>query len=309
MNTVMLQVKNIAYTFSSGGENVAAVDGVSFAVDSGDALGLVGESGSGKSTLGRCIAGLLLPHRGCILYDGQLIVGHTHTDIQLVFQDSSAALNPRMKVEALVEEGLIIQQQTMPKPERRARVKNMLQSVGLQAALLARFPHELSGGQRQRVALARTLILNPRLLILDEPVSSLDVTAGARLLALLNEVKAKHNIAYILISHDLAVIRQICQRVAVMYAGKLVEVGDVATVFSKPRHFYTKMLFAAHPVPDPTQRYIAQVRGEPADPTSFPSGCRFHPRCIVADERCRRVPPGFITLTKEHRVACHKALL
>ncbi|NLZ92673.1 MAG: ABC transporter ATP-binding protein [Firmicutes bacterium] len=299
----LLEVKNIVYTYG----RIAAVDGVSLALGDSDSLGLVGESGSGKSTLGRCIAGLLTPQRGRILYQGKLINGRLHKEIQLVFQDSFAALNPRMKVEALVEEGLIIHK-TADKEKRRRQVREMLQTVGVDPALLSRFPHQLSGGQRQRVALARTLILNPRLIILDEPVSSLDVTTGMRLLSLLQDLKVKHNLVYIFISHDLAVVRQICSRVAVMYAGKIVEIGDVEAVFARPVHFYTKLLLDAHPIPDPEQRKKINIRGEAADLLSPPSGCRFHPRCPAADQRCRRIPPPFVEVTDNHRVACHKAI-
>ncbi|NLZ39391.1 MAG: ABC transporter ATP-binding protein [Firmicutes bacterium] len=299
----LLEVKNIVYAYGQ----VTAVDGVSFALVDKDSLGLVGESGSGKSTLGRCIAGLLKPQRGRILYRGHVINGQLHKEIQLVFQDSFAALNPRMKVGSLVEEGLIINRNGN-KEERRRKVREVLQTVGIDPELISRFPHQLSGGQRQRVALARTLILNPRLLILDEPVSSLDVTTGMRLLSLLRDLKFKHNLAYIFISHDLAVVRQICRRVAVMYAGKIVELGDVEAVFSRPAHFYTKLLLEAHPIPDPEQRKVIEIRGEAVDLLSPPSGCRFHPRCLAADQRCRRVPPPFIKVADNHKAACHKAL-
>ncbi|HZK23875.1 MAG TPA: ABC transporter ATP-binding protein [Oscillospiraceae bacterium] len=308
MNDKELKIINVAYSYLDDSWPLAAVDGVSFTLAPGSALGLVGESGSGKSTLGKCIAGLLCPQRGRIIFRGQEITGNTNRDIQLVFQDSATALNPRMKVSALVEEGLQIQRIGSAK-ERQKAATELLQTVGLELSLCSRYPYQLSGGQRQRVALARTLILKPQLLILDEPVSSLDVTAGARLLALLHDLKAKHHLTYILISHDLAVVRQLCQRVAVMYAGKLVEIGEVTTVFSQPRHYYTKMLLASHPVPDPRQRKLPEtnIYSEPLDPTLRPTGCRFHPRCPAADSHCRRIPPGFKEFAKGHYAACHQA--
>ncbi|MGI6658010.1 MAG: ABC transporter ATP-binding protein [Dethiobacteraceae bacterium] len=307
MNVCKLAVSNVAYSYPENDLSVAAVDGVSLSLAQGDALGLVGESGSGKSTLGKCIAGLLCPQRGRILFRGQDITGRTNKEIQLVFQDSSAALNPRMKVLALAAEGLYIQQIGKP-AERQQIAAELLQKVGLEPALFSRYPHQLSGGQRQRVALARALILKPQVLILDEPVSSLDVTAGTQLLALLQELKAQHQLTYLLISHDLAVVRQLCKQVAVMYAGKIVEQGEVAAVFSRPRHYYTKMLLASYLQPDPVQRRLSAINiyGEPLDPTLRPAGCRFHPRCPAADSKCRRIPPGMKEFPGGQRAACHR---
>lgn len=307
MNPPLLQVKNAAAVFRSGPRRtIRAVDGVSFRVETGQALGIVGESGSGKSTLGKMIAGLLLPARGLILFSGRPVEGRTHPEIQLVFQDSAAALNPKMKVASLVEEGLVIRR-TGTRRERMARVMETLHAVGLDSSLLNRYAYQLSGGQRQRVAIARALILRPRLLVLDEPVSSLDVAAGARLLRLLKELKEREKLAYILISHDLAVVRQICEQVAVMYMGKLVETGPAEAVFGNPLHGYSKMLLAAHPLPDPSRRNFCQMAGEPGNPFSPPPGCRFHPRCRQAERTCRLVPPGNIQLKTGQRVACHKA--
>ena len=237
-------------------------------------------------------------------FRGQDITGRTNKEIQLVFQDSSAALNPRMKVLALAAEGLYTQQIGKP-AERQQIAAELLQKVGLEPALFSRYPHQLSGGQRQRVALARALILKPQVLILDEPVSSLDVTAGTQLLALLQELKAQHQLTYLLISHDLAVVRQLCKQVAVMYAGKIVEQGEVAAVF--PGHGTTiPNAFGFLSATDPVQRRLSAINiyGEPLDPTLRPAGCRFHPRCPVQIlmppySRDERISGG-------QRAACHR---
>ncbi|NLM51463.1 MAG: ABC transporter ATP-binding protein [Firmicutes bacterium] len=302
----LLKIKNVVFHYTSGKKQIRAVDGVSLTLPEGEALGLVGESGSGKSTLGKLIAGLLQPQRGQIYFAGEQIEGKMLTSIQYVFQNSTAALNPRMRVKKLIEEGLHIQRKYHGR-QRKHRVLMVLKSVGLPETLLERFPHELSGGQKQRVALARTLIVEPRLLILDEPVSSLDVTAGARLLALLKNLRKEKNLSYILISHDLAVVRQVCNSVAVMYAGKIVETGSVEKVFASPGHYYTKMLLAAHPSPDPAQRRLPKILGEPVDPSRMPTGCRFHPRCPQATSVCRRLPPALFMVSADHFAACHLA--
>ncbi|NLP37907.1 MAG: ABC transporter ATP-binding protein [Firmicutes bacterium] len=301
----LLKVKNVAYYYTAEGTRIRAVDGVSLSLPAGKALGLVGESGSGKSTLGKLIAGLLKPQRGCIYFAGERIEGKMLPSIQYVFQNSTAALNPRMRVKNLIEEGLIIQGKYR-RQQRINRVLTALKAVGLPETLLYRFPHELSGGQKQRVAIARALIMDPRLLILDEPVSSLDVTAGARLLALLKSLRQEKHLAYILISHDLAVVRQVCDYVAVMYAGKIVERGKVEQIFSSPGHYYTKMLLSAHPSPDPKRRCLPKIIGEPVDPSHIPAGCRFHPRCPQATFACSHRPPAFFEITPGHLVACHR---
>ncbi|NLM47018.1 MAG: ABC transporter ATP-binding protein [Firmicutes bacterium] len=304
MQTNLLEVKNVYYHYTARKATVRAVDGVSLTLRQGDALGLVGESGSGKSTLGKMIAGLLLPQRGQIIFAGRQVAG-VQRAVQYVFQNSTAALNPRMRVEALVEEGLELEK--IPHSERKKKVLAVLKAVGLPPTVLDRYPGQLSGGQRQRVALARALAVEPELLVLDEPVSSLDVTAGARLLALLGQMRKTHRVAFLLISHDLAVVRQVCTHVAVMYAGKIVEVGPVAAVFSQPGHYYTRLLLAAHPSPDPAKRMPVEIVGEACDPSKPPSGCRFHPRCLRAEAICRRRPPAWQKLREGHTAACHFA--
>ena len=307
MKTILLQAKNIAVEYKDGsGRILKAVDGVTFSVHAGEAVGLVGESGSGKTSIGKVITGLLSPVRGTITSNEKGKIGVTHRSIQMVFQDSAAALNPRMKVEMLIAEGLIIRG-VKDKTERSRLLMETMTAVGLAPGDAERFPHQFSGGQRQRIALARALIVSPTLLVLDEPVSALDVTAGALLLQLLSRLKNERNISYVLISHNLAVVRQICDVVAVMYMGKIVESGPVDDVFANPGHYYTQMLLKAHPLPEIGKKIFMRDEGEQGDPFSPPPGCRFHPRCWAALKKCKRVPPGFTELNVGHRAACHLA--
>ncbi|NLN07681.1 MAG: ABC transporter ATP-binding protein [Firmicutes bacterium] len=305
MESTLLEVKNVYYHYTMGKTTVRAVDGVSLTLRQGDALGIVGESGSGKSTLGKMIAGLLLPQRGKIIFAGRQVTG-VQREIQYVFQNSTAALNPRLRVETLVEEGLAVENK-LSRSERKKKVSATLAAVGLPPEVLDLYPGQLSGGQRQRVALARALAVEPKLLLLDEPVSSLDVTAGARLLALLAQMRKTHRVTFLLISHDLAIVRQVCTHVAVMYAGKIMETGPVTEVFSRPGHYYTRLLLAAHPAPDPAKRLQVEIVGEACDPSHPPTGCRFHPRCRRAEAICRRRPPAGQKLGGGQRAACHFA--
>ncbi|MDW7651206.1 MAG: ABC transporter ATP-binding protein [Bacillota bacterium] len=305
MTKPLVEAKNIYAGYSVGtGNFLRAVAGVSLSVDRAQAVGLVGESGSGKTTLGKVIAGLISPVAGRLLIGGGQAEGRPRPDIQMVFQDSTAALNPRMTVGALVGEGLMINK-TDSKEARRQIVAETLAAVGLPLTVLNRYPHQFSGGQRQRIALARALIMRPNLVVLDEPVSALDVTAGAQILQMLMRLKTEYGLSYLLISHNLAVVRQICDRVAVMYLGKIVENGPVQNVFAAPGHKYTKMLLQSHLLPDPTKKQEFTDCGEPADPYHPPQGCRFHPRCESAVGYCARVPPGFVTIRPGHRAACH----
>lgn len=301
----LVEVKGIVAVYAHGRHRIKAVNHVTLSIHHNETLGIVGESGSGKTTLGKIITGLERPRSGSLYLKGRRAEPGLRREIQMVFQDSAAALNPRLSVGSLVEEGLLVQK-AGNREERQRRVQKMLADVGLGKELLTRYPHQLSGGQRQRVALARTLVVLPEVVVLDEPVSALDVTTGARLLLLLAELKKAFGLTYVLISHNLAVVRQICDRVAVMYMGKIVEVGAVSTVFTKPQHPYTRLLIDAHPQPDPRRKLPVNLPGEPGDPFAPPSGCRFHPRCKRSDSRCRCIPPG-LTLRNGHLVACHYA--
>ncbi|MCW3490873.1 oligopeptide/dipeptide ABC transporter ATP-binding protein [Dethiobacter alkaliphilus] len=306
MSEYIIEGKNLFAGYPAGHKWVKAVEGVSLNVQSGEAVALVGESGSGKTTLGKVLAGLL-PHRQGRLYIGQKpATGRPVGEIQMVFQDSSAALNPRLTVSKLVEEGLVIHGERNKK-ERLQAVMDALTAVGLTAEYFNRFPHQMSGGERQRVALARALIMQPKMVVLDEPVSALDVTTGAQLLQMIGDLQKKYGLAYVMISHNLAVVRHVCSRVMVMYMGKIVEKGPVADVFAKPGHYYTEMLLEAHPLPDPRLRKDFAGYGDPPDSVKPPSGCRFHPRCRAAVAKCKRIPPGFAEISPGHLAACHLA--
>ena len=290
---------------------VRAVDGVSLRVAAGETLGLVGESGCGKSTLARCVLRLVEPTRGRVLLDDENLTAlpeealrRRRRDIQMVFQDPTASLNPRLSVAATVEEPLALHM-PLTGAARRGRVDEVLEEVGLGAGLRDRYPHQLSGGQRQRVNIARAIATRPRLVVLDEPTSALDVSLRARVILLLAELKRRMGMTYLFISHDLSTVRYLCDRVAVMYLGVLVEEAPAAELFDHPAHPYTRALLSCIPVPDPD---VAPVRltlsGEVPSPIDIPTGCRLRGRCPLAQPVCaepvpvREIAPG-------HTVACH----
>ena len=290
---------------------VRAVDGVSLRVAAGETLGLVGESGCGKSTLARCVLRLIEPTRGRVLLDGEDLTAlpeealrRRRRDIQMVFQDPTASLNPRLSVAATVEEPLALHT-PLAGPARRARADEVLDEVGLGAGLRDRYPHQLSGGQRQRVNIARAIATRPRLVVLDEPTSALDVSLRARVILLLAELKRRMGMTYLFISHDLSTVRYLCDRVAVMYLGVLVEEAPAAELFDRPAHPYTRALLSCIPVPDPD---VVPARltlsGEVPSPIDIPTGCRLRGRCPLAQPVCaepvpvREIAPG-------HTVACH----
>jgi peptide/nickel transport system ATP-binding protein len=290
---------------------VRAVDGVSLQVAAGETLGLVGESGCGKSTLARCVLRLIEPTRGRILLEGVDLTAlgdeelrRRRRDVQMVFQDPTASLNPRLTVAATVDEPLALHT-PLTGNARRARVDEVLAEVGLEAGLRDRYPHQLSGGQRQRVNIARAIATRPRLVVLDEPTSALDVSLRARVILLLGELKRRLGMTYLFISHDLSTVRYLCDRVAVMYLGVVVEEAPAAALFNHPTHPYTRALLSCIPIPDPD---IAQERltlaGEVPSPIDIPAGCRLRGRCPLAQPVCaepvpvREVAPG-------HTVACH----
>jgi oligopeptide/dipeptide ABC transporter ATP-binding protein len=302
--------------FGAAGPPVKAVDGVSFTIAEGETLGLVGESGCGKSTVSNAIVGLLQPTRGSIKVAGQEVAHASQSalhearrHVQMIFQDPALSLNPRMTVGAAVGEPLAVRGLARGHA-LKARVGELLESVGLKPEHAARFPHQFSGGQRQRVVIARALALEPALVVCDEPVSALDVSVRAQILNLLVDLQRRRRMAYLFVSHDLAVVRHICDRVAVMYLGRLVEVAQRETLFADPKHPYTQALMSAVPEPDPdTQRQKRRIvlTGELPSPSNVPSGCPFHTRCPRATDFCPQVYPPLTPRSDGTLVACHYA--
>ncbi len=292
---------------------VRAVDGVSLSIAPGETLALVGESGSGKTTTGRCILRLLEPTAGTVRFDGADLLAlppramrRMRRQIQIIFQDPYGSLNPRMRAGTIVREPLDIHRIGANRRERDDRVAALLCRVGLDPAMRDRYPHEFSGGQRQRIGVARALALQPRLIVADEPVSALDVSVQAQVINLLMDLQEEFSIAYLFIAHDLAVVERIADRVAVMYLGRLVEVGTREEIFKNPLHPYTRALLQAIPIPDPARARERQVlRGDPPSPAQPPPGCPFHPRCPSAIETCSRVEPALLEVAPGHWVACH----
>jgi oligopeptide transport system ATP-binding protein len=324
MSDAILEVKNLSKHFEvprpffdalrrKPAQKLIAVDNVSLKLDRLETLGLVGESGCGKSTLARCILRLYEPTSGTITFEGSEITQLSPKDMrtirkkmQIVFQDPYSSLNPKFTVRQMILEVLRFHKITLTKEQEEARLEELLEMVGLSIEDAHKFPKAFSGGQRQRIALARSLAVEPTLLVGDEPVSALDVSIQAQILNLLADLRESLGLTMIFIAHELSVVKHVSTRVAVMYLGKIVETGKTAEVFDSPLHPYTQGLLAALPNPEPVRRHRdAAVEGDVPSPLNIPSGCRFHPRCPIAEEICSRETPPYRQVTPTHHVLCH----
>jgi oligopeptide transport system ATP-binding protein len=326
MNKPVMRVQDLAVTFTSytGGllqrrqRQLRAVDGISFELHAGETLGIVGESGSGKSTLARAILGLIKPGRGRVIWRGEELTGldeealrQKRKELQIVFQDPVASLNPRMTAGDLIAEPLWTFYPNMERRQVDERTRGMMKLVGLLPNQINRYPHEFSGGQCQRIGIARSLVLNPRLLICDEPVSALDVSIQAQIINLLKDLQKKLGLALIFIAHDLSVVRHISDRVMVMYMGQAMEVSDKTNLYRKPRHPYTNALMKSVPVPDPKLAAAARrdswLTGDMPSPYQRPKGCIFNNRCPYRVSRCKVDVPALRKMENEDWAACHRA--
>jgi len=297
--TALLEVRDLSKTYPAAGAGVRAVDRVSFSLSRGEVLGIVGESGCGKSTLGRALLRLVEPSGGEVLFEGEDLLAlpggrlkERRRDLQIIFQDPFGSLNPRHRVGAIIREPLDVHR-VGPRRERAARVQDLLRLVGLPEEAARRYPHEFSGGQRQRIAIARALALSPKLIVADEPVSALDVSIQSQVINLIADLRERLNLSMLFISHDLSVIRHVSDRVAVMYLGRIVEIGDAEDLMEHPLHPYTQALLSAIPRPSPEgRRERIILRGEIPDPANPPAGCAFHTRCPRAMPVCAGERPA-----------------
>lgn len=321
MTDTLLEVKDLVKHFPIKGgilrrvkQYARAVDGVSFAMRRGETLGLVGESGCGKTTISRTLLRLEPATSGTVLFDGTNVfkasrrtMKSLRRNMQIIFQDPYASLDPRLTVGESIAEGLVIHSIGTAK-ERTQRVREVLAKVGLHPGHMKRFPHEFSGGQRQRIGIARALIMEPKLIVCDEPVSALDVSVQSQVLNLLRQLQQEMGLTYLFIAHNLSVVEHISHRVAVMYLGRVVEMAEREALYRAPKHPYTKALISAIPIPDPTvKRERIILQGDVPSPVNPPSGCRFHPRCWMAQDICREVDPPFEEKESGHWSACHFA--
>ncbi len=310
----LVEVRNLVKYFpvTDSDDVVRAVDNITFDIKAGETLGLVGESGCGKSTVGRCLLRLHEPTSGSISFDGREITGlgssemrRLRRQMQIIFQDPYASLDPRMSILSIISEPIKIHQPKATKNERVERVADLLQKVGLDPKYMHRYPHEFSGGQRQRIGIARALALNPQLIVCDEPVSALDVSVQAQVVNLLQDLQQEFGLTYLFISHGLAVVEHISDRVAVMYLGRIVEIAESIDLYESPQHPYTQALLSAIPIPDPKRRRERVIlHGDVPTPIDPPSGCRFRTRCPIAIEQCGQADPELREITPGHFAAC-----
>lgn len=309
----MLTITDVHVHYPVGRKILRAVDGVSLDVAAGETLGIVGESGCGKSTLAKAVLGLVKPGKGSVTVDSQNPDGLSGTallgfrrNVQMVFQDPYASLSPRRTILQSLLEPLEVHQIGNDRSERIARAEATLDAVGLDRTSLSRYPHEFSGGQRQRIGIARAIIADPKLVILDEPVSALDISVRAQVINLLADIQRTRNVGYMFIGHDLALMRHVTDRVAVMYLGRVVELGTTAEIFDNPQHPYTRSLILSAPSPDPMKRRTTlALDGDPPSPLDIPAGCRFQTRCAYRTEKCLTDDPQLIQLGDARRIACH----
>ena len=317
--STLLKVDNLRKAFKvsanrpgAAKQSLKAVDGVSFEIKSGETLGLVGESGCGKSTTGKLLLRLIEPDSGTIQFDGRDVAGMGHReltairrDMQMIFQDPYSSLNPRMRVGEIIGEPLVVH--SLAKGHAiKEQVLKLMQKVGLAPEHYDRYPHEFSGGQRQRIGIARTLAVQPRLIVADEPVSALDLSIQAQIVNLLKDLQEEFGLTYLFISHDLGIIEHVCDRVAVMYLGRIVEIATAEQLYHQPCHPYTEALLNAVPIPDPQRVRKHQIlSGEIPSPINPPTGCHFHPRCPYAQEICRKEYPALTDHAEGHQSACH----
>ncbi|MBB3997696.1 ABC transporter ATP-binding protein [Aureimonas pseudogalii] len=320
----LLDVQHLSTRFSVKGkglfakrQSLTAVDDVSFFVREGETLGIVGESGCGKSTLGRSILRLIEPSEGRVVWSGRSLtelspaeMRRARRDLSIIFQDPIASLDPRMTVGDIIDEPLRVAEPAMTKVERRARIQTVMGEVGLVPEMINRYPHEFSGGQAQRIGIARAIVTEPKLIVCDEPVSALDVSIQAQIVNLLADLRRRRGLTLIFISHDLSVVRLVCDRILVLYLGRVVELGARADVFDRPAHPYARALLSAAPIPDPRiarHRKRLVLAGDPPSPVNPPSGCAFRTRCPIAEPICASERPALRHVAAGHEAACHFA--
>lgn len=318
MSQSLIEVKNLRKFFNlGGGTTLQAVNDISLSIQKGETVGVVGESGCGKSTAGRTIMRLYEPTRGSVAFEGKDIYGlkgsklkALRRDMQMIFQDPYASLNPRMTVMDIIGEPLDIHNLASGGKERRKKVENLLDLVGLNPSHATRYPHEFSGGQRQRIGIARALAVDPKFIIADEPISALDVSIQAQVVNLMQDLQRKMGLTYLFIAHDLSMVKHISNRVAVMYLGKIVELASSDDLYATPAHPYTRALMSAIPIADPeveATRDRIVLTGDLPSPINPPKGCQFHTRCPIATDRCKVDEPALVETRKGHFAACHYA--